>query len=71
MLTCSAVLDFCQGLVQLHKCVWNNREFCLENLIMLQEQNVPAYEGKSVALPLLFVNNDFAQNKSLSKTYTE
>lgn len=30
---------------------------------MLQEQNVPAYEGKRVAMPLLLVNNDFAQNK--------
>lgn len=28
---------------------------------MLQEQNVPAYEGERLAMPLLLVNNDFAQ----------
>lgn len=59
MLPCSAVLEFCQGLERLHKCDWNNQEFCLENLIMLQEQNVPAHEGERLAVPLLLVNNDF------------
>lgn len=28
---------------------------------MLQEQNVPAHEGERLAVPLLLVNNDFAQ----------